>query len=73
MSKVIDLRMYREKLWRTISGKLHLDDGVYMEASPPFIIFRQYQAGVICKEWRVLSEYMVREIMDNLPDDSWIM
>ncbi len=66
MSKVIDLRMYLEKS-RGISREAPRPiDGVYMEAAPPFIIFRHYQTSVICKEWCLLSEYMLREIMDNL-------
>ncbi len=67
MKKVIDLRMYREKSRQNKRAAPRSIDGFYMEAAPPFIIFRHYQTGVICKEWHVLSEYMLREILDNLP------
>ncbi len=66
MSKVIDFRMYWEKSRGIRSEAPRSIDGVYMEAAPPFIIFRHYQTGVLCKEWCLPSEYMLREIMDNL-------
>ncbi len=66
MSKVIDLRMYREKSRGNRPEAPRPIDGVYLEAAPPFIIVRHYQTGVICKERCLLSEYLLREIMDNL-------
>jgi hypothetical protein len=73
MSKFIDLTRYREKLRQTMSGGLRPDDGIYFKAFPPLVNFRHYQSGVISKKWRLLSEYMWRELLNNFPEDSSIM
>jgi hypothetical protein len=65
MGKVIDLRKYREKSRGNRGSARRPLDGVYVETLPPFVFYRHYQAGVRCREWRFLSEYLLREILDN--------
>jgi hypothetical protein len=67
MGKVIDLDPYRQKAQTKRNAAPPPRDGLYLKAAPPFIIFKHYQNGVIRRAGRLLSEYLFREIMDNLP------
>ena len=66
MGEVLDFGKHREKAagsriraqWR---------EGVYLETAPPLIIFKEYRAGLIRKEWRLISEYMLRELLETYP------
>jgi len=66
MGNVIDLESYRQKLRHNHTGTSPPFDGICMETVPPFITFRLYQAGIVSRELHLLSEYLVREIMDNM-------
>lgn len=65
VGKVIDLAKHRERLELGRAGAI-AKDGLYMESVPPFIIFRRYEAGVVCSEQRLISEYMLREMLENM-------
>lgn len=60
MGKIIDFGDYREK------HKPKRSDGVYMETVPPYIIFKYYENGIIRKEYRLISERMIRDLLDDM-------
>jgi hypothetical protein len=67
MGKVIDLGPYLKKSTADRVAAPPPLEGLCLQAAPPFIIFRDYQNGVIRREYRLLSEYLLRETMDGLP------
>ncbi len=44
-----------------------LKDGFYLEFEPPFMIVRRFRDGVLVGEDRVISEYMLREMLESMP------
>jgi hypothetical protein len=66
LGEVLDFVKYREKaVGSRIGAKWR--EGIYLETAPPFIIFKEYRGGVIGKEWRLISEYMLRELLNTFP------
>jgi hypothetical protein len=65
MGNVIDFVKFKQKSGQN-RIELERKDGTYMETVPPFIIFKHYEAGAIRKEWRLISEYMLREIIESI-------
>jgi len=66
MGEVIDLAKYREIAECKRIGA-EWGDGVYLETTPPIIMFKEYRGGLIRKEWRLISEYMLRELLETFP------
>lgn len=62
MGKVIDFPEYRSNRRNAEKPR----DGIYLEAAPPFIVFQQYEAGVLRQEDHLLSEYLLREMFDSM-------
>lgn len=67
MGVVLDFLAFRERSRTHLSGPQKQLDGVCVEAAPPFLVFRQFQAGVICQESWLLSERLLRELLDHIP------
>ncbi|MGA3116718.1 MAG: hypothetical protein ABSF90_20035 [Syntrophobacteraceae bacterium] len=65
MGNVVDFVEFKQKSGQN-RIELEREDGTYMETVAPFIIFRHYEAGAIRKEWRVISEYMLREMIESM-------
>jgi hypothetical protein len=66
MGEVIDFVKYLESS-RIIQNGSTRSDGIYLEANPPFITVRHYEDGVVRKEFRVVSEHMLRELLEIMP------
>jgi hypothetical protein len=58
MGKLIELSDYRKKVQTSHR------DGIFMEVVPPMLIFRHMRGGAVVKEERVVSESMLRELLD---------
>ncbi|NLJ26546.1 MAG: hypothetical protein GX433_00850 [Deltaproteobacteria bacterium] len=61
MGKVIDFFQYKKM------ETPEPIDGTYMEVAPPIIILRHFKKGAMVKEERVVSEYMLRELLERMP------
>jgi hypothetical protein len=60
MGEVIDLESYR-------AGKRDtLRNGLYIEIAPPVVFVKYYENGVLTEQHRVISEYMLRELLDEM-------
>jgi hypothetical protein len=66
VGQVIDIVKYLERS-RTIQNESNQTDGYYLETNPPFITVKHYENGVVRKEFRVMSEHMLRELLESLP------
>jgi hypothetical protein len=60
VGEVFDLLEYRASM------KENARDGVYMEVVPPAIRIKYYQNGVVVKQHQVISEYMLRDLLDEM-------
>jgi hypothetical protein len=58
MGMVIELSDYR------IKAPSEPRDGFRLEVVPPVMVVRQFRDGVLVGEERVVSEYMLREMLD---------
>ena len=60
MGEVIDLQKYRTNkrdiLW----------NGLCVDIQPPVVFIRYYDNGVLMEQHRVISEYMLREMLDEM-------
>lgn len=66
MGDVIDFVQYRESLKSNLA-EANLREGVSIQTYPPFIIFKHYKAGMVHSECRLISEHMLREMLENMP------
>ena len=60
MGTVIELSNCRRKA-ATLSK-----DAFYIEVEPPVMVVRYYREGVLVEEDRVVSEYMLREMLARM-------
>jgi len=60
MGEVIDLLEYRASM------KEKERNGIYMQIVPPAVLFQYYRNGVIVEQYRVISEYMLRDLLDEM-------
>jgi hypothetical protein len=67
MGDVIDFVKCKEKMQSNRFGANGRDGVYYVETTPPFIIFKHYEAGALRRECRLISEYILREMLDNMP------
>ncbi len=58
MGKIIDLSEYRAK------RKGHPRDGIQIEVVSHVMIVRHYQRGILIGEERVISERLLRDMLD---------
>ena len=66
MEQLIDFVQHRESSGTVQSGS-DRSDGLYLEANPPFITVKHYENGEVRKEFRVMSECMLRELLESMP------
>jgi hypothetical protein len=66
MGQVIDIRPYRKKAGENRRGKANPSDGVGLEAAPPATMFKYYQTHALSRGWGLLSEYLLREFLEQL-------
>jgi hypothetical protein len=64
MGEVLDFSAYKA---RSTTGSQKEKEGFSVEAAPPFLIFRKHQAGVIRGEWLLLSERLLRWMLNQFP------
>jgi len=60
MGKVIKLSNYRRK------AATPSKDAFYIEVEPPIMVVKYYRHGVLVEEHRVVSEYMLREMLARM-------
>jgi hypothetical protein len=60
MGKIVDFVKYREK------AVPNQRDGLYVEAQPPFVIIGSWENGAFRKEYRLMSENMLRDLLDEM-------
>lgn len=60
MGEVIDL------LWYKANRKENIRDGVYLEIVPPAIHINYFRNGVVVKDYQIISEYMLRDLLDEM-------
>ena len=60
MGEVIDLLDYRASM------KEKERNGIYMQIVPPAVLIQYYRNGVMVEQHRVISEYMLRDLLDEL-------
>ena len=60
MGKVIDLLEYRASM------KEKERNGIYMHIVPPAVLIQYYKNGVIVDQHRVISESMLRDLLDEM-------
>jgi hypothetical protein len=60
VGKVIDLLQYKAGL------KENTRDGIYMEIMPPAVLIKYYRNGVVVKQHQVISEDMLRDLLDEM-------
>jgi hypothetical protein len=60
MGEVIDLQGYRT------NKRDNLRNGLYIEIAPPVVFINYYENGVLTEQHRVISEYMLRELLDEM-------
>jgi hypothetical protein len=61
LAQVIRLSDYRD-----IAGQDRLT-GFSLELAPPFIIVHHYRDGVKTKQYKVISEHMLRQLIEDTP------
>jgi hypothetical protein len=66
MGEVLDFSAYQA---RPKDSSKKQTDGLTVAAAPAFLVFRHYQAGVIRNEWRLLSERLLRGLLDQIHVD----
>jgi hypothetical protein len=60
VGEVIDLLEYRASM------KEKERNGIYMQIVPPAVLIQYYRNGVIVEQHRVISEYMLRDLLDEM-------
>jgi hypothetical protein len=60
VGEVIDLLEYRASM------KEKERNGIYMQIVPPAVFIQHYRNGVIVEQHRVISEYMLRDLLDEM-------
>jgi hypothetical protein len=60
VGEVIDLLDYRASM------KEKERNGIYMQIVPPAVLIQYYRNGVMVEQHRVISEYMLRDLLDEL-------
>jgi len=60
MGTVIRLSDHRRK------AEAAPEDGYYISVEPPVMVVRHFRDGVLLGEERVLSEYMLREMLERM-------
>jgi hypothetical protein len=60
VGEVIDLLEYRANM------KEKERNGIYMQIVPPAVLIQFYRYGVIVEQHRVISEHMLRDLLDDL-------
>ncbi len=60
MGEVIDLESYRA------GKKVGIRNGLYLEIAPPVVFVKYYENGVLTEQHRVISEHMLRELLDEM-------
>jgi len=61
MGTVIELSDYGKK------AEVQPEDGFYMEVEPPVMVVRRFRDGIFVGEERMISEWMLREMLDRMP------
>jgi hypothetical protein len=64
MGELLDFSAYQA---RSKIGSQEPKDGLCVKAVPPFLVFRKYQGGVVRREWLILSEHLLRGMLDQFP------
>ncbi|MCU0574637.1 MAG: hypothetical protein MUC41_16820 [Syntrophobacteraceae bacterium] len=65
MGELIELSSYRKR--RTEAISTDLIDGYTLRAEPPFMVVRHFRNGAFVGEERVISETMLKELLDGMP------
>lgn len=60
MGEIIDLQRYRAR------AEEHARNGLIMEIMPPVILLNYYEKGVLVEQHRIISEYLLRDMLDGL-------
>ena len=60
MGEVIDFERYRAR-----AGE-QARNGLFLEIMPPVILARYYENGVLIEQHRVVSETMIRDLLDRI-------
>ena len=60
MGEVIDFERYRART----GGQAR--NGLFLEIMPPVILVRYYENGVLMEQHRVVSEAMIRDLLDQM-------
>ena len=60
MGKIVDFVSFKEK------AAPNRRDGLYVEAHPPFVIVGSRENGALRKEYRLISENMLRDLLDEM-------
>jgi hypothetical protein len=60
VGRVIDLMEYRASI------KEKERNGMYVLIVPPAVLIQYYRNGVIVEQHRVISEYMLRDLLDQM-------
>lgn len=68
MGELIELSKYRGR--RAKAAEADLVDGYTLRAEPPFMVVSHFRNGAFIGEERVLSEAMLKELLDRMPQCS---
>lgn len=60
MGELIDLQKFRKEVERPATN------GLIMETRPPLILFKYYENGMLVEQHQVISEHLLREMLDGL-------
>ena len=60
MGEVIDFQSYRA------ISKEKLRNGICIKIDPPVVVVKYYENGVLTEQHRIVSEYMLRELLDSM-------
>jgi hypothetical protein len=60
VGEVIDLERYRAR-----AGDKERN-GLFVEIHPPVILVKCYEQGVLVEQHRIISEYMLRDLLDEM-------
>lgn len=60
MGEIIDFERYRAR------AREQARNGLFLEILPPVILVRYYENGVLMEQHRVVSEAMIRDLLDQM-------
>jgi hypothetical protein len=60
VGEIIDLQRYRAR-----AGD-NERNGLFMEIVPPVVLLKCYEKGVLVEQHHIISEYMLRDLLDEL-------